>query len=241
MRVALITGSSTGIGLETALHLAEHGYRVFASARNPDVSEGLRNAKGRIETVRLDVDDETSVRRAVAETLERAGATLSLSVATEGGNFWKEQAQFVRDRREVEEWSRKTADNLQEQSAASRSAALSTDLLAQANRVLAGEWAAAEERAKAKARATERDAEATKQLAKEEKARVDALQAAAALETKIRDENEQLRRDAIAEFLVEGLTDLVVGLDPLLRVLRQLCEVHLALARCPCLVLPGGD
>lgn len=74
MRVALITGSSTGIGLETALHLAEHGYRVFASARNPDASEGLRNARGKVETVRLDVDDEASVRRAVAETLERAGA-----------------------------------------------------------------------------------------------------------------------------------------------------------------------
>ena len=73
MKVALITGSSTGIGLETALHLAKHGYRVFASARNPEASEGLRNAKGRVETVRLDVDDDVSVRRAVSETLERAG------------------------------------------------------------------------------------------------------------------------------------------------------------------------
>jgi NAD(P)-dependent dehydrogenase (short-subunit alcohol dehydrogenase family) len=73
MKVALITGSSTGIGLETALHLAEHGYRVFATARNPDASEGLRNAAGRLDTVRLDVDDDASVQRAVAETLERAG------------------------------------------------------------------------------------------------------------------------------------------------------------------------
>ena len=73
MRVALITGSSTGIGLETALHLADHGYRVFGSARNPDTSEGLRAAGDKIETVRLDVDDDASVERAVGETLERAG------------------------------------------------------------------------------------------------------------------------------------------------------------------------
>ena len=73
MKVALITGSSTGIGLETALHLAEHGYRVFATARNPEASEGLRKAAGRLETVRLDVDDDASVDQAVAVTLEQAG------------------------------------------------------------------------------------------------------------------------------------------------------------------------
>ncbi|MEZ5367068.1 MAG: SDR family oxidoreductase [Bryobacterales bacterium] len=73
MKVVLITGSSTGIGLETALHLADSGYRVFASARNPEASEGLQQAAGRVETVKLDVNDDASVNRAVAETLERAG------------------------------------------------------------------------------------------------------------------------------------------------------------------------
>ncbi len=73
MRVALITGTSTGIGLETALHLAEHGYRVFASARNPATSEGLRAAGDKLETLTLDVDDDASVERAVGETLENAG------------------------------------------------------------------------------------------------------------------------------------------------------------------------
>ena len=73
MQVALVTGSSTGIGLETALHLAEHGYRVFASARSPAASEGLQAATEKLETVTLDVDNDESVTQAVNETLERAG------------------------------------------------------------------------------------------------------------------------------------------------------------------------
>ena len=32
--VALVTGTSTGIGEATALHLARNGYEVFASMRN---------------------------------------------------------------------------------------------------------------------------------------------------------------------------------------------------------------
>ena len=35
MQVALVTGSSTGIGLATSLHLARNGYEVFATMRNP--------------------------------------------------------------------------------------------------------------------------------------------------------------------------------------------------------------
>ena len=31
--VALVTGSSSGIGFETALHLARNGYKTYASMR----------------------------------------------------------------------------------------------------------------------------------------------------------------------------------------------------------------
>ena len=44
MKVAVVTGTSTGIGLATSLHLAANGYRVFAGMRNLDKAAPLRDA-----------------------------------------------------------------------------------------------------------------------------------------------------------------------------------------------------
>ena len=44
MKIAVVTGTSTGIGFATSLHLARHGYRVFAGMRNLDKAEPLRAA-----------------------------------------------------------------------------------------------------------------------------------------------------------------------------------------------------
>ena len=41
-KVALVTGSSSGIGYETALALARDGYQTFASMRNTSKAEELR-------------------------------------------------------------------------------------------------------------------------------------------------------------------------------------------------------
>jgi NAD(P)-dependent dehydrogenase (short-subunit alcohol dehydrogenase family) len=77
MSVVLITGSSTGIGMETALHLAGKGHRVYASMRNVDGGDELRTAaaerKVSVELLRLDVNNEPSVDQAVAELLDREG------------------------------------------------------------------------------------------------------------------------------------------------------------------------
>ena len=43
-KTALITGTSTGIGLTTAVHLARNGYRVFAGMRNTAKREALDEA-----------------------------------------------------------------------------------------------------------------------------------------------------------------------------------------------------
>ena len=37
-KVVIITGSSRGIGYHTAINLAEKGYRVYATMRDPDAS-----------------------------------------------------------------------------------------------------------------------------------------------------------------------------------------------------------
>ena len=70
MPTALITGTSTGIGRETALHFARQGYRVFAGARNPTAVEQHPN----IVAIKLDVDQDESVRTAVDEVLREAQA-----------------------------------------------------------------------------------------------------------------------------------------------------------------------
>ena len=77
MSVILITGSNSGIGMATALHLAEKGHRVYASMRDLNRGNDLREvatAKNlSIEIIRLDVNDGTSVKETVADVLEREG------------------------------------------------------------------------------------------------------------------------------------------------------------------------
>ena len=68
-RVALITGVSSGIGLETARLLAERGVQVFGTIRDP--SRVAPIAKG--EFVLMDVTDDTSVRNAVKSVLDKTG------------------------------------------------------------------------------------------------------------------------------------------------------------------------
>jgi NAD(P)-dependent dehydrogenase (short-subunit alcohol dehydrogenase family) len=65
----LITGTSSGIGLETAIHFARKGHRVFASARNPEGAPDLQAAIASglpMTGVRIDVNDDASVREGVA-------------------------------------------------------------------------------------------------------------------------------------------------------------------------------
>jgi NAD(P)-dependent dehydrogenase (short-subunit alcohol dehydrogenase family) len=76
MKTALVTGTSTGIGFATALHLARNGYRVLAGMRNLAKAQPLRDAAAadglELEVVDLDVTSEDSVGAAF-EPLHRAG------------------------------------------------------------------------------------------------------------------------------------------------------------------------
>jgi len=70
----LITGCSSGIGLCVAEGLARRGYRVFATARREEDVRALA-ARG-LESLRLDLADSGSIRRAVEEVLVRTGGGL---------------------------------------------------------------------------------------------------------------------------------------------------------------------
>lgn len=70
----LITGCSTGIGLETALFLATKGYRVLATARRQEQVEQLQD-KG-LESFRLDLNDSQSIQQAMDWALARTGGRI---------------------------------------------------------------------------------------------------------------------------------------------------------------------
>lgn len=67
-KVVIVTGASSGIGRDCALHLAAAGYRVFGAQRRTDAAAGSG-----IELVRLDVTDEASVGAAIETIHTRAG------------------------------------------------------------------------------------------------------------------------------------------------------------------------
>ena len=73
-RSILITGCSSGIGLDAARGLKARGWRVFATCRQEADCERLRGEG--MESFRLDYADEASIVEAVAETLRRTGGTL---------------------------------------------------------------------------------------------------------------------------------------------------------------------
>ena len=73
-RSILITGCSSGIGLDAARGLRAAGWRVFATARKPEDIDRLA-AEG-FEALHLDYADGTSIDAAVDQVLAATGGTL---------------------------------------------------------------------------------------------------------------------------------------------------------------------
>jgi NAD(P)-dependent dehydrogenase (short-subunit alcohol dehydrogenase family) len=71
MKVAIVTGASSGIGEATARHLRSLGYRVYAAARRVDRMAPLRAAG--IDVAALDVTDEASLTAFVEQVIAEAG------------------------------------------------------------------------------------------------------------------------------------------------------------------------
>jgi NAD(P)-dependent dehydrogenase (short-subunit alcohol dehydrogenase family) len=68
-KVAVVTGSSSGIGYETSLALAREGFLTYATMRNLEKGSGIKSVSDKenlpLKLMQLDVTDDASVSKAV--------------------------------------------------------------------------------------------------------------------------------------------------------------------------------
>jgi len=74
METILITGCSSGIGLETALYLQEKGFRVFQTARDENDVQKLKELH--FEAFVLDVTNKENIKNVLDKVLKLTGGTL---------------------------------------------------------------------------------------------------------------------------------------------------------------------
>jgi NAD(P)-dependent dehydrogenase (short-subunit alcohol dehydrogenase family) len=76
-KVAVVTGSSTGIGYETSLILARNGFLTYATMRNLNKSENMKMVATKenlpIQVKQLDVTDDVSVTNVIQAISSEAG------------------------------------------------------------------------------------------------------------------------------------------------------------------------
>ena len=89
-KLALVTGCSTGVGLHTAARLAEAGWQVVATMRDPAKAAALNAECARlgvaVEVLALDVADQHSIDSTTAAVLARHGG-IDLLVNNAGAGF----------------------------------------------------------------------------------------------------------------------------------------------------------
>ena len=77
VKVAVVTGSSSGIGYETSLMLARNGFLTYATIRNLNKSENIKSISAKenlpIRITQLDVTDDVSIDNAVQAILSETG------------------------------------------------------------------------------------------------------------------------------------------------------------------------
>jgi short-subunit dehydrogenase len=68
MKTVLITGASSGIGLETAKQLSNKGYKVFGTSRKPKENQNLP-----FKMLALNINDDASAKACTEQVLNEAG------------------------------------------------------------------------------------------------------------------------------------------------------------------------
>ena len=90
MKIAVVTGTSTGIGFATSLHLARSGYRVYAGMRNLGKAGPLEEMAASddlpLEVIQLDVTDGDSVAQAFERVHEKGPVNVLVNNAGIGGS-----------------------------------------------------------------------------------------------------------------------------------------------------------
>jgi len=90
-KVAIVTGTSSGIGFETSLALAREGYFTYATMRNTTKSNKIKEIAQKenlkINVLELDVDDEKSVKSAIAQILDQK-QRIDVLVNNAGWGLW---------------------------------------------------------------------------------------------------------------------------------------------------------
>src|ERR687886_273662 len=87
-KVAIVTGSSTGIGYETSLALARDGFITYATMRNLNKAENIKSIATKeslpLHVTPLDVTDDLSVKDAVQAISSETGGRIDVLVNNAG-------------------------------------------------------------------------------------------------------------------------------------------------------------
>ena len=99
-KVILITGTSSGIGLETAIMLAEQGHKVYATMRDLNKKSALeneaQNRNAKLHIRQLDVQNEKSIQACVDEIIAKEHR-IDVLINNAGAGFIKPMEQASMD------------------------------------------------------------------------------------------------------------------------------------------------
>jgi NAD(P)-dependent dehydrogenase (short-subunit alcohol dehydrogenase family) len=87
-KVAIVTGSSNGIGYATSLILARNGFRTYATMKNKEKSDKVMGIAAKeklpLTVTQLNVNDDKSVNNAIEKILSESGERIDILVNNAG-------------------------------------------------------------------------------------------------------------------------------------------------------------